>query len=74
MEEIKSGAKKLNDMLQLGLTEDRYIRTGRPVNYKSHKKLQKELPMDPDNIQRNENDFSFNYSAQEFKYTENSIS
>src|SRR3990172_7033499 len=74
MEEIKSGAKKLNDILQLGLTEDRYIRTGRPVNYKSHKKLQKELPMNPDNIQRNENDFSFNYSAQEFKYTENSIS
>ena len=28
MDEIKVGAKKLNDMLDLGLTEETYIRTG----------------------------------------------
>ena len=74
MMEIKKGAKKLNDMLQLGLTEDTYIKTGRPRNYKSFKKIKKgEIPLDPDNIKRNENDFSFNYSGQEFKYTEKSL-
>jgi len=74
MIEIKKGAKKLNDMLQLGLTEDTYIKTGRPRNYKSFKKIKKgEIPLDPDNIKRNENDFSFNYSGQEFKYTEKSL-
>jgi radical SAM superfamily enzyme YgiQ (UPF0313 family) len=69
MTEIKQGAKKLNELLQLGLTEETYIRTKRYQNYKSHKKLTKKFPLDPDNIKRNENDFNFNYSAQEFVYT-----
>ena len=69
MDEIKVGGKKLNDLLKLGLTEDRYVKTGNFKNYKAKKKWKK-LPLDPENIERNENDFSFNYGAAEFKYEE----
>ena len=69
MDEIKVGGKKLNDLLKLGLTEDRYVKTGNFKNYKAKKKWKK-LPLDPENIKRNENDFSFNYGAAEFKYEE----
>ena len=65
----KVGGKKLNDLLKLGLTEDRYVKTGNFKNYKAKKKWKK-LPLDPENIKRNENDFSFNYGAAEFKYEE----
>lgn len=67
MTEVKNGAKQLNEMLQLGLTEDTYIRTGGYKNYKAKLKMKRKLPLDPENIKRNENDFSFNYSETEFK-------
>ena len=66
MVEIKNGAHQLNEMLQLGLSEDSYIRTGRYKNYKAKIKKYK-FPLDPKNIERDENDFSFNYSNTEFK-------
>jgi|SaaInlStandDraft_2_1057019.scaffolds.fasta_scaffold03020_3 anaerobic magnesium-protoporphyrin IX monomethyl ester cyclase len=77
MSEIKKGGKELNEMLELGLDENSYIRTGRYKNYKakvktkiknfSKSKQKDEFPLDPENVERNENDFSFNYSATEFK-------
>jgi len=63
---IKEGAKELNRMLELGLTEDRLIKTG---GYRNHTKATapgaKPL-LDPDNLKRNENDVSFNYSQATF--------
>ena len=71
MGEIKKGAKELNDMLELGLTEDTYIKTRGYKNYKAMgKKVKKKLPVDPENMKRIENDVSFNYSANEFKVEE----
>ena len=56
MGEIKKGAKELNDMLELGLTEDTYIKTRGYKNYKAMgKKLKKKLPVDPENMKRKEN-------------------
>lgn len=66
MGHIKQGAAKLNETLELGLTEDRYIRTG---GVKKHTNLKAQLrkpPLDPENMKRNENDFSFNYSEAVF--------
>ena len=68
MGQIKIGAKQLNDQLQLGLTEDTYIKTKGYKNYKTAKK--KKLPLDPENMKRIEIDVSFNYSANEFKVEE----
>lgn len=66
MGEIKKGAKELNDMLDLGLTEETYIKTKGYKNYKAMKP-KKKPPLDPENMKRIENDVSFNYSANEFK-------
>ena len=65
MAEIKNGAGKLNEMLSLGLTEDRYIKTKGYQGSKSKKKLE---PLDPEKIKRIENDVSFNYAQTEFKF------
>ena len=69
MNEIKIGAAKLNKMLELGLTEETYIRT---KGYKTSKKFFKKRKhaLDPENIKRIENDVSFNYSQTEFKFEE----
>ena len=69
MNEIKIGAAKLNKMLELGLTEETYIRT---KGYKTSKKFFKKRKhaLDPKNIKRIENDVSFNYSQTEFKFEE----
>ena len=71
MDGIKIGAKQLNEMLQLHLTEATYIRTKRYQNDAGmglpDSKSKKKLPLDPDNIKRNENDVSFNYSETEFE-------
>jgi anaerobic magnesium-protoporphyrin IX monomethyl ester cyclase len=66
MEEIKQGARKLNEALQLGLSDDRLIKTG---GYKKATKIGefRKPPLDPDHIERNENDFSFNYSDTTFE-------
>lgn len=65
---IKAGAKRLNEMLHVGLTEDTYIKT---KGYKSQR-IKKKLkpPIDPENIKRIENDVSFNYASTEFKFEE----
>jgi radical SAM superfamily enzyme YgiQ (UPF0313 family) len=64
MSEIKAGAAKLNEMLDMGLTEDTYIRS---KGYKN--RLDKRRPrLDPENIKRIENDVSFNYAQAEFKF------
>ena len=63
MKEIKVGARKLNDMLDLGLNENTFIKTKGYKNSKIKKK-----PLDPENIARIENDVSFNYASTEFKF------
>jgi len=63
MKEIKIGAGKLNDMLDLGLDENTFIKTKGYKNSKIKKK-----PLDPENIARIENDVSFNYASSEFKF------
>ena len=63
MKEIKIGAKHLNDMLDLGLDENTYIKTKGYKNSKIKKK-----PLDPENIARIENDVSFNYATTQFEF------
>jgi len=67
MDEIKTGARELNRLLELGLDESTYVKTG---GYKKHTNAEKQLDrkrgLDPENVQRNENDFSFNYSEAIF--------
>lgn len=66
---LKECAAKANEILKLGLDENSYIKTG---GYKRHTNVDKQLHdeefkgIDPDNLERNENDFSFNYSAAVF--------
>jgi len=66
MDEIKKGASKLNQALALGLAEEKLIKTG---GYKKMTNLKdfKKPPLDPEHIERNENDFSFNYSEAVFQ-------
>ena len=59
---IKEGAKRLNIEIDIGLSEDSFMRTG---GYRKHNKLNKidkkaSFPI------RNKADFSFNYSNQNF--------
>jgi anaerobic magnesium-protoporphyrin IX monomethyl ester cyclase len=65
MDEIKKGASRLNEALALGLSPDRLIKTG---GYKKATRIGEfKKPLDPDNMKRNENDFSFNYSDAVFE-------
>ena len=66
MENIKSGAERLNQLLDLKLDENTFIKTG-GYNKHTNKKNQLKKPLDPDNMKRNENDFSFNYSDAVFE-------
>ena len=68
---IKEGAAKLNEMLDLGLNEDTYIRT---KGYKNRlDNLEKQRPkLNPKKIKRNVNDMSFNYAQTDFKFEEQS--
>jgi len=66
MGRIKDGAARLNEMLQIGLTNETLIRTG---GYRRHTKKTAQDPnplIDPENLKRNENDVSFNYSQAIF--------
>ena len=67
MTAIKNGARELNEKLALGLDEKRFIRTG---GYRKHTKKTAvgatRKPLDPENVERHENDFSFNYSQAVF--------
>jgi len=67
MDEIKIGAAKLNEMLDLGLTEETYIRTKGYKNRLDNKKKQRPR-LDPDDLKRNVNDVSFNWSQTDFKF------
>ena len=71
MSAIKEGAAELNEMLDLGLNEDTYIRT---KGYKNRlDNLEKQRPkIDPKKIKRNVNDMSFNYAQTDFKFEEQS--
>ena len=68
MEEIKNGAMKLNELFQLALDEGRLIRTGRPQGDKGKTS---DMPIDPENFERIENDFSINYSESVFEMAAN---
>lgn len=67
MRHIKDGAAQLNEMLELGLSKERLIKTG---GYRNHLKAtaqgEPKPPIDPDNMRRNQNDVSFNYSQAVF--------
>lgn len=65
MTHIKTGAERLNQLLELNLNDKTYIKTG---GYKKHtnKRKQLKMPLDPNRMRRNENDFSFNYSEAVF--------
>jgi radical SAM superfamily enzyme YgiQ (UPF0313 family) len=69
MNEIKIGAAKLNKVLNIGLDENSYIKT---KGYKGHKikTKRKAKSLDPENIERIENDVSFNYAQTDFKFEE----
>ena len=66
MNEIKKGAAKLNEMLELGLNENTYIKSKGYQNGTVKEELVK--PLDVEKMERIENDVSFNYSATEFKF------
>ena len=84
MKEIKEGAKKLNEMLDVGLTDGDFIKSKGYKNQRIKKKLA--VPqetnaaslgnkttrqrLDPKNIKRIRNDVSFNYSQTDFKFEE----
>ena len=72
MNEIKKGGRRLNKMLDVGLTEDTLVKSKGYKSQKINKKLappQEIRPrLDPKKIKRIKNDVSFNYSQSEFKY------
>ena len=81
MNEIKIGAARLNEMLDVGLTEDTYIKTKGYKSQRINKKLKpliepvdksKRSRLDPKKIKRIRNDVSFNYSQTDFKFEEQS--
>jgi radical SAM superfamily enzyme YgiQ (UPF0313 family) len=63
--EIKVGAERLNELLQLHLDESRLIRTGRPQGDQVNPGESPPL-IDPEDLKRIENDVSFNYSKAVF--------
>jgi len=70
MKEIKKGAAKLNEMLEIGLNEDTYIKSKGYHSSKVKKKLVK--PTDLGKMKRVENDVRLNYASAEFKFEESS--
>ena len=71
MSYTKEGAEQLNRQLNIGLSNDGLIRSGYKKLWKASDELAEEKPeynppIDPDNIKRNENDVSFNYSRNTF--------
>ena len=84
MNEIKIGAAKLNEMLDVGLTEDTYIKTKGYKSQRINKKLKplvktnaasfddksKRSRLDPKKLKRIRNDVSFNNSQTDFKFEE----
>ena len=76
MNAIKEGAAKLNEELEVGLSEDSYIKTKGYKSQRIKKKLEapmksKRQPLNPKKMKRIRNDVSFNYSQTEFRFEEN---
>lgn len=69
---IAEGASELNEMLDLGLSKDKLVKTGGYKKHTNKKKLLATDRIDPEKLVRNENDFSFNYSQSEFDMSEGS--
>jgi hypothetical protein len=69
MSEIKAGAKILNEQLNVGLTEETYIKS---KGYKTQRIKKKLKRPDPEKMKRIENDVTFNYSQTDFKFEEQS--
>ena len=67
MGHIKKYALELNKLLELGLDDSSLITGGarNHTNLKTHWKSEDDA-LDPKDIKRNENDFSFNYSQTAF--------
>ena len=84
MNEIKIGAAKLNEMLDVGLTEKTYVKSKGYKSQRIKKKLESPLEINADNLQdeikrprldpkkikRIRNDVTFNYSKTDFKFEE----
>ena len=66
MDCIKHGASELNRAFDLGLTEDRLVRTGGYRNHAKKTANQRNCRIDPEHLKRNQNDVSFNYSQALF--------
>lgn len=66
MAEIKTGASELNKLLELGLDENRFIRQGGVKQRMGVKKQLEDSLVAAANLERNENDVSFNYSQAVF--------
>ncbi|MFN0161675.1 MAG: B12-binding domain-containing radical SAM protein [Burkholderiales bacterium] len=64
---IKHYAGELNRMLKLGLSEGRLLRTGGYMYQKSESAANPRKLLDPDNLKRQQNDVSLNYSQAVFK-------
>ena len=85
MNEIKIGAAKLNEMLNVGLTEDTFIKSKGYKSQRVDKELEppietnaasfddksKRSRLDPKKIKRIRTDVSFNYSQTDFRFEEN---
>ena len=69
MNEIKEGGTLLNEKLNIGLSEDSYIRT---KGYKTQRSVKMRPLLNPKKIKRNTNDMSFNYAQTDFKFEEQS--
>lgn len=67
MDMIKEGAMRLNKELELGLNEDRLIRTGGYRNHTKKTARGNRDPIDVEKMDRIENDFTFNYSRVGWK-------
>jgi anaerobic magnesium-protoporphyrin IX monomethyl ester cyclase len=73
---IKDGAREINKLLNLGLDEDSYVKTGgykRQTNLENEQEIGDQLReedrlrvLDPDNMERTENDVNFNYAQAGF--------
>lgn len=63
---IKYYAELLNERLRLGLSEGRLVRTGGYMYQKTESAKNPKPLIDPDNLRRNNNDFSLNYSQAIF--------
>jgi radical SAM superfamily enzyme YgiQ (UPF0313 family) len=64
---IKDYAQKLNDQLKLGLAEGRLLKTGGYMYQRTESANNPKPLIDPDNLKRNQNDFSLNYSQAVFR-------